>query len=72
VQLGIIIKTLNEEVGVSRAIESALAAAEAHGGGVIVADSGSTDSTAEIALEYPIKVVQLHRVQERRCGTWRF
>ena len=66
--LSIIIKTLNEEVGISRAIESALAAAAAHDGEVIVADSGSTDSTVAIALQYPIKVVQLRHVQERRCG----
>jgi glycosyltransferase involved in cell wall biosynthesis len=66
--LTIIIKTLNEEVGISRAIESALAAAAPYDGEVIVADSGSTDRTLAIALEYPIKVVQLGRVQERRCG----
>ena len=58
--LSIIIKTLNEEVGISRAIEGALAAAEAHGGEIIVADSGSTDSKVAIALQYPIEVVQLH------------
>jgi glycosyltransferase involved in cell wall biosynthesis len=66
--LSIIIKSLNEEVGISRAIESALAAAAPHGGEVILADSGSTDGTVAIALQYPIKVVQLRRTQERRCG----
>jgi glycosyltransferase involved in cell wall biosynthesis len=68
--LSIIIKTLNEEIGISRTIESALATVEAHGGEVLIADSGSADSTVAIALQYPIKLVQLRCTQERRCGTW--
>src|SRR5262249_3414297 len=35
---------------------------------VILADSASTDRTIEIARRYPIKIVQMTRVQDRSCG----
>jgi glycosyltransferase involved in cell wall biosynthesis len=68
VKVSIVIKTLNEETTISRAISSALEAAEPHGGEVIVADSGSTDRTVETAMSYPISVVQLANPQQRCCG----
>jgi glycosyltransferase involved in cell wall biosynthesis len=68
VKVSIVIKTLNEESNICRAIESALEAAAPHGGEVIVADSGSTDRTVEMAMEYPVLVVQLNNPQEQRCG----
>lgn len=64
----IIIKTLNEESNIARAIESALAALEGLGGEVIVADSLSQDRTVEIAASYPVTVVQLRHAKQRRCG----
>jgi glycosyltransferase involved in cell wall biosynthesis len=64
----VVIKTLNEEVHLRGAIESALAALAPVGGEVIVADSGSTDRTVEIARRYPVTVVQLADPAERRCG----
>jgi glycosyltransferase involved in cell wall biosynthesis len=68
IKVSIVIKTLNEETTVSRAISSALEAVAPHGGEVIVADSGSTDRTIEVAMSYPISVVQLANPRERCCG----
>lgn len=38
------------------------------GGEVILADSGSSDGTIEIARRYPITIVQLRDCRQRRCG----
>jgi glycosyltransferase involved in cell wall biosynthesis len=67
-KVSVIIKTFNEEENIAKAIESSLAAVAAHDGEVIVADSGSTDRTVEIAGQYPIIVAQLLNPQERCCG----
>ena len=66
--ISVIIKTLNEEEHVSKAISSSLAAIAPYGGEVVVADSVSADRTMEIALGYPITVVQLKNAGERCCG----
>ena len=67
-KVSIIIKTLNEERHVARAIESALAALSNLDGEVIVADSLSTDRTVEIAMHYKVIVAQLCQPSERCCG----
>lgn len=54
--VSIIIKALNEESRIGSAIESALAALAGSQGEVIVADSGSSDRTVEIARRYPVLV----------------
>lgn len=64
----IIIKALNEEEKIARAIESAVAATKGLGGEVILADSLSTDKTVQIARQYPIKIAQLNRPEDRCCG----
>lgn len=68
--LSIIIKSLNEELAIKGAIESALqAVAELGGDGeVILADSISIDKTIEIAAAYPVKIVQLKDHSDRSCG----
>lgn len=68
--LSIIIKALNEELKIARAIESGLKVQGEIGRPVeiVVADSGSTDGTVEIALRHPVRVVQLANPQERGCG----
>ncbi len=66
--VSIVIKTLNEEKNIARAVESALAGLTEVGGEVIVADSASTDRTVEIASRYPVSVVQLAHPHERCCG----
>jgi glycosyltransferase involved in cell wall biosynthesis len=69
VRITVIIKTLNEQHNIARAIESALCAvAQAGGGEVIVADSLSTDATVQIAARYPVRVVQLINPEDRCCG----
>jgi glycosyltransferase involved in cell wall biosynthesis len=66
--ISIVIKALNEEHRIAAAMESALAALAGRDGEVILADSASTDRTVEIACRYPIKIVQLGRVEDRSCG----
>ena len=67
-RVAIVIKALNEEKHIQRCIESAVAAANAVSGVVILADSGSRDQTTAIASQYPISIVQLSDWSERCCG----
>lgn len=67
--VSIIIKALNEEHNIARALESSLHAISVIGTGeVILADSKSTDRTVEIARKYPIKIAQLLSEKDRCCG----
>jgi len=68
VGLSVIIKTYNEEENIAQAIETSLSALPQGEGEVIVADSGSTDRTIEMARRYPVTIVQLARPEERCCG----
>lgn len=67
-RVSIVIKALNEEKRIARAIETALQAIRNVGGEVILADSCSTDRTVEIASTYPIRIIQLQDPSERCCG----
>lgn len=67
-RVAIVIKALNEEKHIQRCLESAVTAAEAVSGVVILADSGSRDQTIAIASRYPIAIVQLADWNERCCG----
>jgi glycosyltransferase involved in cell wall biosynthesis len=67
-RVSIIIKALNEERHIGASLRSALAAAARVDGEVILADSGSTDRTVEIARSLPVTVLQLCNPEERRCG----
>jgi GT2 family glycosyltransferase len=67
-KVSIVIKVLNEEPNIRRAIESSIAAVAGHDGEVIVADSVSTDQTIQIAKEFPTSIVQLELASERCCG----
>ncbi|MFW2831119.1 glycosyltransferase family 2 protein [Sphingomonas sp. ID0503] len=62
------IKALNEEANIAVALKSALVAVAPLGGEVVLADSGSTDRTVEIARSYPVRIVQLANRDERCCG----
>ena len=64
----VIIKALNEEKNIARAIESSLKAFKGYNGEVILVDSLSTDKTIEIAKKYPIKIFQLKNINDRSCG----
>jgi glycosyltransferase involved in cell wall biosynthesis len=68
VSVSVIIKTLNEEKRIARTIEFALAGLPGGQGEVIVADSGSTDSTIEIASRYPVRIVQIQNPARPSCG----
>jgi glycosyltransferase involved in cell wall biosynthesis len=62
------IKALNEEAHIADALQSAVAAVTPFGGEVVLADSGSTDRTIEIARGFPVRIVQLANRDERCCG----
>lgn len=66
--VSVILKTLNEEARIGAALESVLTALDGLGGEVIVADSGSTDRTVEIASGYAVRVVQLDAGVPPSCG----
>lgn len=66
--VSVIIKTLNEERRIGRTIETALAAIASVDGEIIVADSGSSDRTIEIATGYPVRIVQIVPPAEPSCG----
>ena len=66
--VSVIIKALNEEKYIEAAIQSALTEVKKFGGEVILADSGSTDQTIEIASKFPITIVQLADPNEASCG----
>ena len=68
-KLTIGIKALNEEAHIADALESALKVAALYDGEVVLADSGSTDRTIEIASTYPVRIVQLADPAEKSCGT---
>ena len=68
VKVSIVIKALNEEKDIDASIRSALTAVERVGGEVILADSISTDNTVEIARRFPVNIVQLKNIGDRRCG----
>lgn len=67
-KLAIGIKALNEEKHIASAIRSALAAIQSVDGEVVLADSGSTDRTIDIARQFPIRIVQLADTAQRCCG----
>ncbi|WOS66440.1 glycosyltransferase family 2 protein [Sinorhizobium fredii] len=66
--ISVIIKTLNEEKRIAATIESALAALRGIGGEIIVADSGSSDATVEIAAQYPVVIAQITPPALPSCG----
>jgi len=68
VKVSVVIKALNEEEHIEKAVRSALVAVERVGGEVILADSISTDKTVEIASRYSVTIVQLQNAADRRCG----
>ena len=67
-RVSVVIKALNEESGIVATIQSALRAVSKVGGEVVLADSCSTDTTVELAMKYPVRIVQLANASERCCG----
>jgi glycosyltransferase involved in cell wall biosynthesis len=62
------IKALNEAKNIAATLASALSAVKEFSGEVILADSGSTDSTVEIAQQFAVRIFQLSDHSERCCG----
>jgi glycosyltransferase involved in cell wall biosynthesis len=67
--VSVIVKALNEEANIAKAIESALRAIAGIGGEVILADALSSDRTVLIAQRFPITIVQLIDAADRGCGS---
>ncbi|MCZ4090862.1 glycosyltransferase [Sinorhizobium psoraleae] len=66
--ISVIIKTLNEEKRIAATIESVITALEGQQSEIIVADSGSSDRTVEIALKYPVTIAQIIPPALPSCG----
>lgn len=62
------IKAFNEGQHIAAALSSAIEAVRPFGGDVVLADSGSTDQTVEVARRFPVRIVQLAKPSERSCG----
>ena len=67
-KLTIGIKAFNEEQHIAASLASAVEAARALDGEVVLADSCSTDRTVEIAKTFPVRIVQLADPTDRSCG----
>ena len=67
-EVSIIIKALNEEKNIARAIKSSIEATKGMSSEIILADSLSTDKTIEIAKKFHVKIAQLKSPRERSCG----
>lgn len=65
--VSVLIKTLNEAENIAATIESVLAAIGPDDE-IIVADSGSTDGTVEIAARYRVAVVRIAGGEKPSCG----
>jgi GT2 family glycosyltransferase len=68
VRITVGVKALNEAAHIHSSLSSALEAVRPFGGEVILADSGSSDGTLEIAGSLPVRIVQLQNPEERSCG----
>lgn len=67
-ELSVVIKTLNEAEKIGACIRSVLAATDPKTTEIIVADSRSQDATVAVASRFPVRVVQLARIEDRGCG----
>lgn len=69
--VSVVIKALNEESKIQQCLESVLAEVERLGVSweIVLGDSISTDRTVEIALKYPVRVVQFCHLEDRGCGS---
>lgn len=66
--LSVLIKALNEEARIAACLEAVLAATQGIETEIVLADSISTDRTVAIASQYPVRIVQFQRIEDRGCG----
>jgi glycosyltransferase involved in cell wall biosynthesis len=67
--LSVVIKALNEAGKIEACLRSVIAATDPATTEIIVADSLSDDATVALASRFPVKVVQLARIEDRGCGS---
>ncbi len=75
--LSVVVKCYNEEKNIARCLDSILACTQSFPTEIVVADAKSGDRTAEIAAQYPIRLVQFENPADRGCGAtaqlgWQF
>lgn len=68
ISVSIVIKALNEQENIAKCIESVLREVEHIKSEILVIDSISTDLTVDIALNYPVHVIQFSKIEDRSCG----
>jgi glycosyltransferase involved in cell wall biosynthesis len=68
-ELSVVIKALNEAEKIETCLRSVIAATDPATTEIIVADSLSDDATVAVASRFPVKVVQLARIEDRGCGS---
>jgi len=68
VLVSVIVKALNEEALIDACLRSIIAELEGLPGEIILADSVSTDRTVDIAMRYPVEIVQFCSAADRGCG----
>jgi glycosyltransferase involved in cell wall biosynthesis len=69
IKLSVVVKALNEAEKIEACLRSLLAATDPRETEIIVADSLSEDATVEIAMRFPVRVVQLRHREDRGCGS---
>jgi glycosyltransferase involved in cell wall biosynthesis len=67
--LSVVIKALNEAEKIEACLRSVIAVTDPTTTEIIVADSLSDDATVAVASAFPVKVVQLSRIEDRGCGS---
>lgn len=67
-EISFIIKTLNEEKNISKCIRSIIKNAKRYNYEIILVDSLSDDNTIKIAKKFPIKIIQITNLKDRKCG----
>jgi GT2 family glycosyltransferase len=75
--LSVIVKCHNEEAKLGLCLDSLLAETAGLDAEIIVVDSLSEDGSLAVAAGYPVQVVQLDTLEDRRCGAaahlgWQF
>jgi glycosyltransferase involved in cell wall biosynthesis len=66
--LSVLIKALNEEARIAACLDAVLAATQGIDTEIVLADSISTDRTVAIASQYPVRIVQFQKAEDRGCG----
>ncbi|MBV9654468.1 MAG: glycosyltransferase, partial [Acetobacteraceae bacterium] len=66
--LSVIVKCLNEAENLGACLRTLLAETASLDAEIIVVDSQSTDGSVDIARHHPVRIVQIAKAEDRRCG----